>query len=210
MSAPAGPATRILGASLLAATAVAAVACSSPGGGSAPTATVTLTPPPASTTSSAPPASPTAASSPGQAILPCQTSGLRVSVGAPNGAAGTIFYPVDFTNTLASPCELTGYPGVSLVSKGSDAGSQIGADAKRTTPPQVQQVTLAPGHTAHAVLGVAEAGNFPASKCNPVTAHWIKVFPPGQRAAAYVPFSTQTCASTAEPTMTITPVSPGA
>jgi len=57
---------------------------------------------------------------------------------------------------------------------------------------------------------VAEAGNFPAPKCDPVTAHWLKVFPPGQRAAAYVPFSTQTCASTTEPTMTITVASPGA
>ena len=104
---------------------------------------------------------------------------------------------------------IEGYPGVSLVTAGSDAGSQVGDDAKRTTTTPVHAITLAAGQAAHAVLGVAEAMNFPAAKCNPVTAHWLKVFPPNQRAAAYVSFTTQTCASTTQPTMTIAAITSG-
>ena len=143
------------------------------------------------------------------AAPPCTTAGLRVSKGAPNGAAGTIFYNIDFTNTSGTACVLEGYPGVSLVSAGSNAGHQVGDDAKRTTTTPVHPITLAGGQTAHAVLGVADAGNFPAAKCNPVTAHWLKVFPPNQRAAAYVSFTTQTCASTTQPTMTIAAMASG-
>ena len=62
---------------------------------------------------------------------------------------------------------------------------------------------LAPGQTANAALGVAEAGNFPASTCKQVTAHWLKVFPPDQTVAAYVAFTTQTCSSTSVATMRI-------
>ncbi len=178
------------------------------------TATVTVTPSssvtaPATRAATSP--APTAASSspPQAAAPPCATAGLRVSKGASNGGAGTTFTSIDFTNTSGSACVIEGYPGVSLVSTGSNAGRQVGADAKRTTTTPVHPITLGSGQTAHAVLGVAEAGNFPAAKCNPVTAHWLKAFPPGQRAAAYVSFTTQTCASTAEPTMTIAAIISG-
>ncbi|HEX9031788.1 MAG TPA: DUF4232 domain-containing protein, partial [Streptosporangiaceae bacterium] len=180
----AGP---ILGAGTAAAIAVIVAACSS-GGSPSPTATT------------APPASPTAAqaSSPASSVSPtasgqaglCGTAGLRVSKGTSSGTAGTIYYSIDFTNTSGALCVLAGFPGVSLVSAGSSAGSQIGADAKRISSSPVRSVAVAPGQTAHAVLGVAEAGNFPAAKCDPVTAHWLKVFPPGQTAAAYVRFTT--------------------
>lgn len=195
------PARPVLAGLLLSATAVLAAACTSSGTVS-PTATVTLAP---SSSASAPRPS----SSQAQAAPPCTTAGLHVSKGASNGAAGTIFYNIDFTNASATACVLEGYPGVSFVSAGSDAGSQVGADAKRTTTTPVHPVTLAGGQTAHALLGVAEAGNFPAAKCSPVTAHWLKVFPPNQRVAAYVSFITQTCASTAQPTMTISAITSG-
>jgi hypothetical protein len=140
----------------------------------------------------------------------CATAALRVKIGPSNGAAGTIYYDIVFTNAGQAACFLQGYPGVSLVSAGNTAGSQIGADAKRDPVTPSKQVVLAAGQTAHAVLGVSEAGNFPASNCNLVTAHWLKVFPPDQTVAAYAPFTTQTCASTSVPTMHITPISSGA
>lgn len=40
--------------------------------------------------------------------------------------AGTIFYPLDFTNASSSACTMYGYPGVAFVS--SPGGSQVGAD----------------------------------------------------------------------------------
>lgn len=132
-----------------------------------------------------------------------------MSKGATNGAAGTIYTNIDFTNTSGTVCVLEGYPGVSLVSAGNNGGKQVGDDAKRTTTAPVRAVTLGAGQTAHTVLGVAEAGNFPAARCNPVTAHWLKVFPPNQRAAAYVSFTTKTCRNSTVPTMTISAISAG-
>jgi hypothetical protein len=42
-------------------------------------------------------------------------------------------------------------------------GEKIGADAKRATTTPVRQITLSGAGTAHAVLGVADARNFPAA-----------------------------------------------
>jgi Protein of unknown function (DUF4232) len=206
MHAPA-PARRILGLSVAAAAAVTATACSTstPSG---PTATVTIT----AGSSSAPAPSPSTGASTGSAspaAAPCRTAGLRVSKGATNGAAGTIYTNIDFTNTSGAACMLEGYPGVSLVSAGNNGGKQVGDDAKRTTTAPVRAVTLEAGQTAHAALGVAEAANFPAARCKPVTAHWLKVFPPNQRAAAYVPFTTKTCGNSTVPTMTISALRTG-
>jgi hypothetical protein len=131
-------------------------------------------------------------------------------VGSSNGAAGTIYYSLDFTNVSGSSCFVVGYPGVSLVSAGSNAGDQIGAAAKRDPVVTPKQIVLASGQTANAQFGVAEAGNFPASTCQPTTAHWLKVFPPDQTVAAYAPFTTQTCASTKTATLHIAALTAGA
>lgn len=196
---------RLLALSALGPVTAVAAACGTSSSGGSPatgsTVTVTATPPsggssPASTSASA-------------GLAECTTAMLRVKIGSSNGAAGTIYYDIVFTNVGSGTCFLRGYPGVSLVSAGSTAGSQIGADAKRDSVTPSKQIVLAAGQTAHAVLGVAQAGNFPASRCNPVTAHWLKVFPPDQTVAAYVPFTTQTCASTSVPTMRITTIRSG-
>ena len=208
------PARRILGLSVAAAAAVTATACSS-STSSGPTASVTITrssSPAGSSSAPAPSPSPSTGASTGSASpagAPCTTAGLRVSKGATNGAAGTIYTNIDFTNTSGAACVLEGYPGVSLVSAGNNGGKQVGDDAKRTTTAPVRAVTLGAGQTAHAVLGVAEAGNFPAARCKPVTAHWLKVFPPNQRAAAYVSFTTKTCRNSTVPTMTISAIRTG-
>lgn len=211
MSSSAHPARRMLAASLLASVAALATACSS-GSSASPTTTVTVTKS-SGTSASAPastPATTTPASTPPAALAECTTAGVRVAVGTTQGAAGTIYYNIDFTNVSGSSCLLQGFPGISLVSAGSTAGSQIGADAKRNSLTAPRLITLAPGRTAHAMLGISEAGAFPTSKCHPVTAHWLKVFPPDQTVAAYVSLSTQTCASTSEPTMHISAIGSGA
>ena len=56
-------------------------------------------------------------------------------------------------------------------------------------------VTLAPGGIAHAVLQVAEAGNYSSSACTPVTAHWLKIFPPNQVTAIYAHYEVQACSA---------------
>ena len=203
-------ARRALSGLLLTATPVLAAACASSGTGSPSTVTRTVAPSSGTTAPATSPSPSPGSSSQAQAAAPpCTTAGLRVSKGAPNGAAGTIFYHIDFTNTSDTTCVLEGYPGVSLVSAGSNAGHQVGDDAKRTTTTPVHPVVLASGQSAHAVLGVADAANFPPAKCKPVTAHWLKVFPPNQRSAAYVSFTTQTCALQSQPTMTVAAMTSG-
>jgi hypothetical protein len=211
MTISASGARRLLALAALGPVAAVAAACGTSSSGSSPEHTVTVTLKPSSggsTPASTPSTSPAAPTSAGPAE--CTTAGLRVKIGPSNGAAGTIYYDIVFTNAGSAACFLQGYPGVSLVSAGSTAGSQIGADAKRNAVTPSKQIVLAAGQTAHAVIGVADAENFPASKCKPVTAHWLKVFPPDQTVAAYAPFTTQTCASTSVPTMSITTISSGA
>ncbi len=206
MNISAAGAPRLLALAALGLAATPLVACGS-SGSSSPSHTVTVTVPPSSG-GSAPVSTP--ASSPPAGPAECAAAALAVKVGSGNGAAGTIYYNLDFANVSGSTCFLQGYPGVSLVSAGSNAGSQIGADAKRDPVTPVRQIVLAPGHIAHAVLAVVEAGNFPASRCDPVTAHWLKVFPPDQTIALDTSFTTQTCSSTSVPTMRITTITPGA
>ncbi len=206
------PAARhALGVALLASLATLAAACSSGSGSSGATATVTATASSSASASSSPTATPTATSSGSPAATTtCATSQLHVYTGNSNGAAGTIYYDLIFTNTSATACTLTGYPGVSFVTAPNESGSQVGADGKRNSVYPVHTITVAPGASAHALLGIAEAGNFPASSCNPVNTHYMKVFPPNQTVATYFSFATQTCASTSTPTMHISTIVSGA
>lgn len=84
-----------------------------------------------------------------------------------------------------------GYPGVSFVS--ATSGRQLGGAAVRNPTFAPRSVTLSPGATAHASLQVVVAQNYPASICHPVTAHRLRVYPPGQFAPLYLGFTAQTC-----------------
>ena len=123
----------------------------------------------------------------------CPSSALRVTVNKTRGgaAAGTSYVALDFTNTSGHSCDMFGFPGVSFVT--GNPGSQIGAAASRQKTFGPENVRLASGAVAHAWLGVVDAGNFSPSACGPVTAHWLKVFPPDQFTALYTRFTAQVC-----------------
>jgi Protein of unknown function (DUF4232) len=167
---------------------------STPAASPGTSASATTTPTTSSTGTTTPTASPTAASSPPSAgASPCTTSALHVVVpsGSGGAAAGSNYYPIQFSNTSSSPCTLYGYPGVSFV--GAIGGSQIGAAATRNPTLPAELVSLSPGQTVHATLQVVDAMNYPSGDCGLVTAHWLKVYPPNQTAPAYVSFTAQTC-----------------
>jgi hypothetical protein len=126
-----------------------------------------------------------------------------------NGAAGSTYYPLNFTNSSAKACELYGYPGVSFVTAGSGAGRQVGPAALRSTAFTKLAVRLAPGGSAHAWLKVTVAANYPASTCNPVTTGWLKVYPPEETVAGYVSQTFSACDSASAPLLTILPVRAG-
>jgi hypothetical protein len=99
---------------------------------------------------------------------------------------------IDLENISGVTCTLYGYPGVSFVSTGT-GGGQIGPAATESPVTPRRLVTLAPGATANALLRIVQAGNYPASKCQPVTAHWLQIYPPNQTTPAYLAFNSQTC-----------------
>jgi hypothetical protein len=126
-----------------------------------------------------------------------------------DGAAGSTYYPVDFTNTSAAACAMTGYPGVSLVSAANGTGRQIGAAAQRNPAFGATTVRLEPDGHAHAWLQVAAAGNYPQSSCHPETAHGLRVYPPNETEAGYVSQDLPACAASAAPLLTVMPVRAG-
>jgi Protein of unknown function (DUF4232) len=145
---------------------------------------------------STPAASPAPASAPAiQPVAagpgPCAVSGLRITIGAANGAAGSFYYPLQFTNISGVACTMYGYPGVSFVTE--PGGGTIGGPALRDPAFPKELVTLVPGVTVHATLQVAIAQNYPAPLCKPVTAHWLQVFPPASYVPLYIWFTAQTC-----------------
>jgi Protein of unknown function (DUF4232) len=177
-------------------TAAAATLCAAAAAGCASSSTQSqpAAPPSTVTITQSAPASPASASPSPAAAAPaaCATSSLRVSLGASDGYAGGVYQPVNFTNTSDAPCTLFGYPGVSLVSGSSHR--QIGLAAKRSATVPARQVTLAPGATAHAVLQIVDALNFPSSSCAPAKATELRVYPPGQTVPVYVATTAQGCA----------------
>jgi Protein of unknown function (DUF4232) len=116
----------------------------------------------------------------------CLTSGLSLHLGAGQGTAGSIYEPIVFTNTSGRSCTLYGYPGVSFVAPGT--GHQVGAAASRNPEHAPATVTLAPGASASALLQVVDDRNFPPSSCHLVAVSGLRVYPPGNTAAAYLPF----------------------
>ncbi|HEY4331763.1 MAG TPA: DUF4232 domain-containing protein, partial [Ilumatobacteraceae bacterium] len=175
----------------------------------APTVATTAAPPPATeppTTPAPPPATaapttaPTPTTHPGP--QPCKSSGLKLTLGASDGTAGSVYTPIVFTNTGSVSCTLDGHPGVSFV---DSHGTQVGPSAARTdvaTP----TITLAPGGHAHANLQVAEAGNF---DCTIVNAPTLKVYPPDETVAKTIHFPTDICSDIPQGQLTIDVVKAG-
>jgi hypothetical protein len=184
------------GPAALLCTALLAAACSSNSGPSATPGPASPSPATSSAAATSPAPAPSAgAASASAAAAGCASSGLtvRVDTAQSGAAAGSTYVPIDFTNTTGSPCTLFGYPGVSFVT--GPSGSQIGRAASRNTAAAATLVTLAPGGEAHATIQVAEAANYSPSACKPVTAHWLKVFPPNQTAALYASYTVQACSA---------------
>jgi hypothetical protein len=117
--------------------------------------------------------------------------GVWVAVGQGNGAAGTIFYPLEFTNLSGHTCSLFGFPGVSAI---GTHGNQLGSSAnwERTSSPHT--VILAPGATAHTMLAYHDAAVTTEAGCDPVnSATLLKVYPPGQHKWTYAAYDFQSC-----------------
>jgi hypothetical protein len=138
----------------------------------------------------------------------CFASELTVWLGSPgNGAAGSVYYDLELSNTSASTCTLFGFPGVSANNGGGQLGSAAGRDHSR--PSSV--VTLRPGGTSHVILQINDVGDFPLTICKPVRAANLRVFPPGAFSSIEMPFqgSFGACSRRGPVYLHVTPVIPG-
>jgi hypothetical protein len=124
----------------------------------------------------------------------CATRSLKASLGVAQGAAGSIYQVIDFTNISGAPCALYGYPGVALAS--GTPVTQIGAAASRSTAAPATTVTLAAGGTANALLRITEAGNYPPTRCNPVASDYLQIYPPNQTTPIYLAYKSTACSAT--------------
>ena len=121
----------------------------------------------------------------------CTTPGLVIWLNTQgDGAAGSIYYHLEFTNLSGRACSLNGYPGVSGVDL---AGRTLGSPAGRN-PSLVRTITLADGGTANAILRIVAVGNFPPARCGPTSAAGLRVYPPNQRTSKLVPYPLRACA----------------
>ena len=151
-----------------------------------------------SKTSTAPSTATTSAS--GATTAPCATAALAASVGRPDGTAGTIYYPVNLRNTGSSTCTIQGYPGVSFV---AGANNQVGQAAEHD-PGSTATVTLSPGQTASATLGIVDAGNFPGD-CQRTPVSGLQSTPPGQTASLVIAHADTACANPQYSTLHVGP-----
>jgi Protein of unknown function (DUF4232) len=179
----------IAGAALACAAALAGCGTATPGAAT-PTKTVTVTVTPHAGTSSPVPATSTPAAV-GGGPAPCPTRSLALKPGLAQGAAGSTYQVIDFTNISNVSCTLYGYPGVSLA--GGKPVTQVGPGAAEDPSTPRKLVTLAPGQVANALLRIVDALNYPPSKCGPVKTQWIQVYPPNQTTPVYVAYNTTAC-----------------
>jgi hypothetical protein len=201
-------ARRTLAGAALPCITVLAAGCGSSGSPApAPTKTITVRATPAASASAAAGTPATSATPTVAGAAPaCPTRSLGLKLGSGQGAAGSTFQVIDFTNISNATCTLYGYPGVSLA--GGKPVTQIGLAAAESHATARKLVTLSPGAVASAVLQIAHAVNFPAARCGLVTADYLQIYPPNQTTPGYLRYRSQTCAKKVQ-ILTISVVQPG-
>lgn len=149
--------------------------------------------------------------SPAPATATCRTAALSVKVDAAQAGAatGTVYYPIDFTNTSSADCRLDGFPGVLLVSAAGRSGRELGAAAQHDPSFDPVAVRVVPGGHAHAWLEVGAAGNYPAGACQPTAASWLRVYPPGGGSAGYARVRLTACSAPGATQLAVMPVRAG-
>lgn len=130
----------------------------------------------------------------------CRSGDLEVSLGAEEGTAGTIYRALVFTNSGRRTCTIQGFPGVSFVA--GDDGHQVGQAAVRNRE-KGPVITLAPGAAATAPVGFVNIGAL-GPRCRPTPVRGLRVYPPHNTAAEFVPFDTTACAGTTSPSTHLT------
>jgi hypothetical protein len=110
----------------------------------------------------------------------CTSASIKVAVGAASGAAGTIYYPLRFTNVGRVACAVSGIPSVQPTTgaQADVARVNVGPPARRldmSSSGYGNPIRLAPGQRASAAFGVGETANYPPSACVPRNAQSLDI-----------------------------------
>lgn len=133
--------------------------------------------------------------------------GVWLAVAQLDGAAGSVYYPLQFTNLSRHACAMRGFAGVSAVDRNLH---QLGSPAGRAHVVPVRTVVLAPGRTAHAVLRYGDVTVSTAPGCHPTFRTFeLRVYPPGQYHATYAAFDFEVCSHAGPVYMDIGPLQAG-
>ncbi|MDI3389664.1 DUF4232 domain-containing protein [Streptomyces sp. B-S-A8] len=116
----------------------------------------------------------------------CTVSDLYLSMGRKEGAAGSLYWPIRFTNTSTTSCTLRGFPGVSVL---DTTHHQIGPAADRNGKPY-DTVTIAPARTVTATVRTATG---PVDGPCLRTGTYLRVYPPASYTAVLVPAEWKIC-----------------
>ena len=138
----------------------------------------------------------------------CATRDLKAAVGIAQGAAGSVYQVIDFTNIGTASCSLYGYPGIALA--GGSPVTQIGAAASRSPQAGPALITLAPGAVANTLLRITQAQNYPTSKCSPMASTYLQIYPPNQTTPIYLGYKSTGCSATGVNLLTVSVVQSGA
>ena len=138
----------------------------------------------------------------------CATRDLKATVGIAQGAAGSVYQVIDFTNIGTASCSLYGYPGIALA--GGSPVTQIGAAASRSPQAGPALVTLKPGAVGNTLLRITQAQNYPTSKCSPMASTYLQIYPPNQTTPIYLGYKSTGCSATGVNLLTVSVVQSGA
>ena len=121
----------------------------------------------------------------------CTTNRLAITAGQDDGAAGTLYLPLYFTNTSSKACVIYGYPRVAYVT--APHGQQVNNEAVPDVIGTPQHLTLVPTARAVAVLRMPQAGNYDEETCRPVPVAGIRVAPPADRTTVFIGHPNTVC-----------------
>lgn len=136
----------------------------------------------------------------------CRTQDLTSTLGRGNGAMGSTYYVLRFTNHSMQACSMRGFPGVS-----ADAGGhQIGSAAVWLLAPIPKQtLILQPRASVHTLVRLVNAGNYEPTVCHPLAASALKVYPPNNTVPARFAMRFVMCARPTVHLLSVYPVQPG-
>ncbi|HEY5103852.1 MAG TPA: DUF4232 domain-containing protein [Acidimicrobiales bacterium] len=141
----------------------------------------------------------------GAAFKTCVPSQIKVTHGRANGTAGTIYYPIIFTNTGAK-CSIFGVPAIQPVT--GSTHKSVGPMARNQSMGEMAALhTLSKGQSVSDAFGVVETGNFTASTCGARRAQGVLVSMGSFVTSKYVALTITVCTKRASTTTRL--VAPG-